>query len=830
MDDLDIPTNSISKRIDECFHRGLQCHQVGRLTEAEAGYRHILKNQPDHPGALHMQVLVAYQTGNLAEAGKLIDKALAMEIIESTYQSNLAIVLHALNRTDEAVQCYRRAINLNPKFFEAYFNLGVLFQSMDESADAIQCYRRALELSANFAAAQNNLGMLLAASGDIEEGIACLQKAVELDQNFAVAFNNLAQAFYLQGDLKAAERYCREALRIEPEIPEALNNLGLFLFALGHVEAAAHHLEMALRARDDFSEAHASLGRIRLARGQLREALGCFRKAARLQPENPLYWQYISDALNLKPDVYPPHALGDGRLVEDLKQCLATETIDAKGACRAVAHLLVQREPIDSWLARACADDYDAIYNGLRSGELSDFLNHPLLLYLMKRGIVYFFSLEILLTLVRRTFLQLSIEAPQFLQKSPEAIAFLYAMAHQCFLNEYAWFISSEESVWFNELERAAGELSFCTNPENRLMLALLASYQPLHRLTWARQLAEVVQSFADEQFEVLIRQQIEEPLEEIRIRDTIPVLAPIENPHSIAVQAQYEDNPYPRWQGVKHLPEVPFISFLKTICPGTQRDSLKLPSRPSVLIAGCGSGQHAVQSAFMHKNADILALDISRTSLAYGIRMARSFNTPHIRFMQGDILGLAEQKPQFHIIECVGVLHHLRDPRKGLRILTETLHPDGIMLIGLYSEIARANLTAAKNWIQEKNYATTPDGIRRCRRDIMQMPQDDMLTHCMAIKDFYSTSECRDMLFHVHEQMFTLPRIKKMLDLLGLQFLGFQSEDPLLLEDYWNTFSDDPAATSLDNWHLYELTHPHAFIGMYQFYVRKAKTIPDDP
>jgi tetratricopeptide (TPR) repeat protein/2-polyprenyl-3-methyl-5-hydroxy-6-metoxy-1,4-benzoquinol methylase len=830
MDNLDILTNPISRHIDECFQQALQCHQVGQLTEAEAGYRHILKIQPGHPGALHMQLLVAYQTGKLTEAGKLIDKALALDTIESTYQSNLAIVLHALDRTDEAVQCYRRAINSNPKFFEAYFNLGVLLQSMDESADAMQCYRSALELNANFAAAQNNLGMLLAASGDIEEGTACLQKAVELDPNFAAAFNNLAQACYLQGDLRAAEHYCRKALRIEPEFPEALNNLGLFLFALGDVEAAAHQLETALRTRNDFSEAHASLGRIRLARGQLREALACFHKAARLQPENPIYLQYISDVLNLKPDAYPPDALNDGRLVEDLKQCLATETIDTKGACSAVSHLLVQREPIGPWLARACVDDYDAIYNGLQSGKLSDLLNHPLLLHLMKSSIISFFGLEILLTLVRRTFLQLSIEAPHFLQKSPEAIAFLYAMAHQCFLNEYAWFISSEESVWLNELERAAVEFSFCSNPDNRSMLALLASYQPLFRLTWARRLTHAAQSFVDEQFKVLIRRQIDEPLEEMRIRDTIPVLAPIKNPHSISVQAQYEDNPYPRWQGVKHLPTVPFISFLKTICPGTQHDSLKLPSRPSVLIAGCGSGQHAVQSAFMYKNADILALDISRASLAYGIRMARSFNTSRIRFMQGDILSLAEQKRQFHVIECVGVLHHLQDPREGLRILTETLHPDGIMFIGLYSEMARADLTAARNWVKEKNYATTPDGIRRCRRDIMQMPQDDLLTHCMGIKDFYSTSECRDMLFHVHEQMFTLPRIKRMLDFLGLQFLGFQTENPLLIEDYRNTFPHDPAATSLENWHLYELTHPHAFIGMYQFYVKKTKTVPDAP
>ncbi|MBW2603506.1 MAG: tetratricopeptide repeat protein [Deltaproteobacteria bacterium] len=822
MSKLDV---SAENHIDVRFQQALQYHRVGRLTEAEIAYRDILKNHPDHPGALHMQVLVTYQIGKLAEAGKLIDRALAVETIDATYQSNLAIVLQALNRTDEAIQCYRRAINLNPEFFEAYFNLGTLLQSMDKSADAIQCYRNTLKLNENFAAAQNNLGMLLAATGNIEEGISCLQKAVQIDPNFAVAFNNLAYACFLQGDLRKAECHCREALRIKPEFPEALNNLGVFLFAMEDVEVAEHLLEMAMRARNDFSEAHASLGKIRLSCGQIREALECFRKAAHLQPENRLYWQYISDTMNLK-----EYALYDNRLIEDIKQCLTTEKIDVKGASKAAVRLLVQWEPIGPWLSRAGMDDYGAIYEGIRGEELFDIINHPLLLHVLKSSIVSSIGLELLLTLVRKSFLQLSIEVPQHFQKSPETVSFLYALAHQCFLNEYVWFVSSEESAWINELEKAAEKLSFCSNPGKRPILVLLASYQPLYRFTWAGQLAGAAQSVADEQFKVLIRQQIEEPLEELRIREAIPVLTPIENPHSIAVQAQYEENPYPRWQGVKHLPAVPFISFLKTICPGIQHDSLKLPPHLSVLIAGCGSGQHAVQSAFMHKNADILALDISRASLAYGTRMARSFNIPHIRFMQGDILSLVDRKHQFHIIECVGVLHHLHDPHEGLRILTEVLQPDGIMLIGLYSEIARADLTSARNWVRKRNYATTPAGIRRCRRDIMQIPKDEPLTRCMAIKDFYNTSECRDLLFHVHEQMFTLPRIKKMLDLLGLKFIGFQTENPLLIQDYRNTFPNDPVATSLDSWHLYELTHPHAFIGMYQFYVKKVQAVPDAP
>jgi hypothetical protein len=86
---------------------------------------------------------------------------------------------------------------------------------------------------------------------------------------------------------------------------------------------------------------------------------------------------------------------------------------------------------------------------------------------------------------------------------------------------------------------------------------------------------------------------------------------------------------------------------------------------------------------------------------------------------------------------------------------------------------------------------------------------------------DFYSTSECRDLVFHVQEHRLTLEKIDSFLGVSSLQFVGFEL-NPSVLRQYHRRFVDDPAATNLRNWALFEMDNPDTFAGMYQFWIQK--------
>jgi hypothetical protein len=87
---------------------------------------------------------------------------------------------------------------------------------------------------------------------------------------------------------------------------------------------------------------------------------------------------------------------------------------------------------------------------------------------------------------------------------------------------------------------------------------------------------------------------------------------------------------------------------------------------------------------------------------------------------------------------------------------------------------------------------------------------------------DFFTTSECRDLLFHVQENRVTIPAIKDFLAANGLRFLGFEFDTPTQ-QEYRALFSGSGwSPTDLDRWHALETARPQLFSSMYHFWVQK--------
>ena len=178
----------------------------------------------------------------------------------------------------------------------------------------------------------------------------------------------------------------------------------------------------------------------------------------------------------------------------------------------------------------------------------------------------------------------------------------------------------------------------------------------------------------------------------------------------------------------------------------------------------------------------------------------------------------------RFDLIESVGVLHHMEDPLAGWQKLAALLRPKGRMNIGLYSETARQHIVEARSMIAEKGYTGAADDIRQCREDILEMARygNRSMAEICLIGDFYSLSTCRDLLFHVQEHRFTLLEIEKALQMLGLVFLDFVMKNEVR-EKFRQMYSSRESLASLTLWHAFELTNPDTFLGMYQFWCRKA-------
>ena len=261
-------------------------------------------------------------------------------------------------------------------------------------------------------------------------------------------------------------------------------------------------------------------------------------------------------------------------------------------------------------------------------------------------------------------------------------------------------------------------------------------------------------------------------------------------------MRSQYEQNPYPRWVKLpKHEQALHFNAELRRSLPFGPFTPMPDDSAPEALIAGCGTGSHSVFTAQRFRGIRVLAIDLSLSSISYAKRKTQELGITNIEYAQADILKLSDIERTFDIIESVGVLHHLADPFAGWRTLLSLLRPGGFMFLGFYSELARRHVVKAREIIAERGYSSTPDDIRRFRQDLAVGNLGVELQRLSQFSDFFSTSECRDLLFHVQEHRLTLGQIESFLADFGLQFIGFEL-DRSVLHQYRVRFTDDPSGT----------------------------------
>lgn len=444
------------------------------------------------------------------------------------------------------------------------------------------------------------------------------------------------------------------------------------------------------------------------------------------------------------------------------------------------------RHPLDPRLHAALerALEHPAVDPGdlvrpISSAALSrdDVFGDRLLLRLLQETVIRDPALEKLIVRERRA----------ALEGRPVPLEVLIAIAHQCFNTEYVFPETAEEA---SAVERLSLKDSHA--------LALYAAYRPLERLPDAELASTPLASLA--------QRQIVEPAKERELRATIPTMRNPVNGVSAAVRAQYEANPYPRW----------------TRLPGAFAPQAQTPSR--VLIAGCGTGQHAISTARRMPGAKLLAIDLSLASLAYAKRKSLELGVTNIEYRQADLLALRPEDGRFDQVEASGVLHHLEDPLAGWRVLANLVQPGGAMRIGLYSERGRRAVVRARELIAKEGFEATAAGIRACRSAILERAGDESFAKLVRNEDFYSMSGCRDLLFHVQEHRFTLPQVRDMIASLGLAFAGFELADiGITAARYRARYPQDAAMIDLDNWHRFEEEHPDTFSRMYQFWVRKS-------
>ena len=159
----------------------------------------------------------------------LFEHALVVTKNNWMMQNNYAIALHEKGRVDEALEHFKEALRINPKFLEGYNNIGRALLTQGRFDEAIECFKEVLRSKPDHPYANFNLAMIMAQQGKYDDAIKHFSEAVRAKPDWAEAYYYLGLAYAQQGKYEPAIENFREALQINPNYAEARENLDIAL-------------------------------------------------------------------------------------------------------------------------------------------------------------------------------------------------------------------------------------------------------------------------------------------------------------------------------------------------------------------------------------------------------------------------------------------------------------------------------------------------------------------------------------------------------------------------------------------------------------------------
>jgi len=788
--------------IQKAIKKAKKAIKQGNISAAQQLYNAVLQQQPNHP---------------IAKKGlrKLVKNFPRKQSVQtqitnpSPDQINDLTNLYYSGQFTKAEQVCKELLQTFAQSLFVINVLGAAFKGQGKLQEAAQAFDKAIQLKPDYAAAYSNRGVVLTDLGQLKEAVDSYNKAIQLKPDYAEAYSNRGNALRDLGQLEEAVRSCDKAIRLKPDYAEAYSNRGVALGDLGQLKEAVDSYNKAIQLKPDYANAYCNRGNALKELGQLGVAITSYQKALTIDPQSVLFWNGFADILQIV-----RYTSYSNDLSYYLLGVLEQPTVCPKNVSKAMISALHYHPIVSHTLELSkyyhIDEDIDHLTEQLATVSL--------LLRVMELSPIADLDVEKMLTKMRRAMLHKATSG----EGKAQSLPFYAALAMHCFTNEYVFYESEEEKQKIELLDekvKVALKKGDAVSPD---WVAVLASYRPLYNFSWTDSLLEFEWS---EAIKKVIVGQVDNIRKEQALRSKIPRLTSIEDKVSQLVRNQYEENPYPRWvtAGLSDKPRT-IRQVLQSIKLYLNYGTQQFSNKPDILVAGCGTGKHALSTASRFLNCNVLALDLSLSSLSYAIRKTEELGVTNIEYMQGDILKLDQLEREFDIIESVGVLHHMDNPLAGWKVLVDKLRSGGLMKIGLYSDIARQHIAAVRREIAEKKYTSSPDDIRRYREEIINMDlnSESEVMKVTEFTDFYSLSECRDLLFHVQEHRFSLPQIEEALRALGLKFLGFELAQGSIIKRFKERYKEKSAPTCLTKWHEFELKNPDIFEGMYQFWVQK--------
>ncbi|GAB4530112.1 MAG: hypothetical protein Tsb0014_12540 [Pleurocapsa sp.] len=267
--------------------------------KAIAHYSQAIKLDPNSAIGYRNLAKVYGKIGEPQKAAELLYQAYTIEPsnISGVEHWQLGQVFQQQNQEQKATACYRRAIQCQPDFTDAYISLGSILDGQNNTEGAIACFKQAVKHSPDNPRAYWFLGQVYTKEEQWQPATACYQEVIKLQPNNANALHRLGDALAKQEKWEPAIIAYQRAIGFNPDFSWSHNNLGDAWLKLHNWEAASESFRTAIALNPDFPWSYYKLGDALVELQQWSEAVDAYRRASELKPDLPHVTAKLTDAI-----------------------------------------------------------------------------------------------------------------------------------------------------------------------------------------------------------------------------------------------------------------------------------------------------------------------------------------------------------------------------------------------------------------------------------------------------------------------------------------------------------------------------------------------------
>lgn len=228
---------------------------------------------------------MATETGNISPQAQALEWA------------NKGQALRAEKRFDEALECYRKATDLDPQLVRAWYDQGGLLESLQKLSDAAVCYQKVVTLDPSHSSAWHGVGFCFLQQQRYKEALLCFNKVVECNPRHARAWHLKAKCLMALRDFDEALIAFDKALNADPKYVPAWDELGTCMATMGNHEEALSYFDEALSRDKRYHVAWIHRGISLNALNRYEEAVDALQNALRINPNDAVAHYHLAESL-----------------------------------------------------------------------------------------------------------------------------------------------------------------------------------------------------------------------------------------------------------------------------------------------------------------------------------------------------------------------------------------------------------------------------------------------------------------------------------------------------------------------------------------------------